>query len=261
MRSILVEAGRDPGMSARLETALAVARAHRGHVTLLVDTPIGAYVLPEPFGGAGIAVEALESAIADGDALVREMTAHLVHDDVPFDAVHYELDPVEALAEASRLADLLVVTHSGLRTGEIALEAACPVLALPAGTVLRQPPRRVAIAWDGGLAAARALRGSVPLLAGCETVQVLSVTREASDSFPPTEALRYLSRHGVEAELTELVCADSVEQTLAGEVDRLGVDLLVMGAYGHSPVREFLFGGVTRYFLADQGGPALLLAH
>jgi nucleotide-binding universal stress UspA family protein len=52
-----------------------------------------------------------------------------------------------------------------------------------------------------------------------------------------------------------------VEETIAREIDALQPQLLVMGAFGHSRLREFLFGGVTRYFLDNPGGPALLLAH
>ena len=80
-------------------------------------------------------------------------------------------------------------------------------------------------------------------------------------TLPPTDALRYLSRHGLKAELHELAKDGSVEQTLAREAGRLGAQLLVLGAYGHSRVREFLFGGVTRYFLEEASAPPLLLAH
>ena len=101
----------------------------------------------------------------------------------------------------------------------------------------------------------------MPLLRDCEAVHLLTVLVEQPKGFPPTDALRYLSRHGIKAELHELQRGNSVEETLAEEMRRLGGQLLVMGAYGHSRMREFLFGGVTRYFLEDKDGPALLMAH
>ncbi len=79
--------------------------------------------------------------------------------------------------------------------------------------------------------------------------------------FPSTDALRYLSRHDIKAELHELEKSGSVEETLASAVSRLGGELLVMGAFGHSRLREFMFGGVSRYFLEQENGPALLMAH
>jgi nucleotide-binding universal stress UspA family protein len=65
----------------------------------------------------------------------------------------------------------------------------------------------------------------------------------------------------VKAELHELARTGSTEETLAAACARLQAGLLVMGAYGHSRMREYLFGGVTRYFLEDVTSPALLLAH
>ena len=98
------------------------------------------------------------------------------------------------------------------------------------------------------------------MLAGCDEVQVLTVS-EKPGGFPPTDALSYLARHGIKAELKVLAKAGSVEETLFAEVSRLGAGLLVMGAYGKSRMREYLFGGVTRYFLEESSGPALLLVH
>ena len=69
MRSILVQAGRDKGMAARLDTAMDLARAHEGHVTLAIDTPVDQYVTVDPYGGAYVAREALDAAIAADDAL------------------------------------------------------------------------------------------------------------------------------------------------------------------------------------------------
>ena len=105
-----------------------------------------------------------------------------------------------------------------------------------------------------------AIRAAAPLLAKCGEVHLLSV-REKQGGFPAPDALCYLSRHGVKAELHELDRVGSIEETLAAGVARLQGDLLVMGAFGHSRLREFLFGGVTRYFLGNGVAPALLLAH
>ena len=101
----------------------------------------------------------------------------------------------------------------------------------------------------------------MPLLSAAAEVQVLTVQSAKPDGFPPTEALRYLARHAVKAELVELPQGHSVEETLAAAVARAGADLFVMGAYGHSRLREFLFGGVTRFFLDDLTAPPMLIAH
>jgi nucleotide-binding universal stress UspA family protein len=165
------------------------------------------------------------------------------------------------MAAAARLADVAVVSRDCGYAGDLAVAARCPVLVLTSTVPLRLPLAAACIAWDGGDQAAAALRGSINLLEGCGSIHVLTVTSEEPQGFPPTDALRYLSRHGLKAELHELAKNGSVEETLAREAARLGAQLLVMGAYGHSRVREFLFGGVTRYFLEEKAAPPLLLAH
>lgn len=261
MRSILVQGGRDTEMSERLDTAMDIARIYGGHLTVLVDTPVDQYVTVDPYGGAILAREALEAALKDDDILAKTIAERLGHDDVPFDVAQSELPRIEALARSADLADLAVVSRSSGLVGDLALSSSCPVLALPDGAPLRLPLGTACVAWDGGSEAARALKAAVPLLAQAAMVQVVTVLADEARGFPPTEALRYLSRHGIKAELTELPCGDSVEETLADEVARCGAGLLVMGAYGHSRLREFLFGGVTRFFLDELTAPPLFMTH
>lgn len=261
MRSILVQGGRDAGMGARLDTAMDLARTHDGHLTVLIDTPVDKYVTVDPYGGAILAREALETALKEDDALAAAFGERLASDDVPFDVAQSELPQIDALVRSGDLADIMVVSRSNGLAGDLALNASCPVLALPDDGALSLPLGTVCIAWDGGSEAARAMKAAVPLLVEAADVRVLTVTSDKANGFPPTEALRYLARHGVKAELAELACGNSVEETLATEVARVGADLLVMGAYSHSRLREFLFGGVTRFFLDELAAPPLLIAH
>ena len=261
MRSILVQGGRDTGMGARLDTAMDLARVHGGHLTVLVDTPVDKYVTVDPYGGAILAREALDLALKEDDALAAAFGERLARDDVPFDVAQSELPQIDALVRSGDLADLLIVSRSSGLAGDLALSASCPVLALPDHSGLKLPLGTVCIAWDGGSEAARALKAAVPLLINAADVRVLTVESDSPTGFPPTEALRYLARHGVKAELTELPRGNSVEEALAEAVARAGADLLVMGAYGHSRLREFLFGGVTRFFLDELTAPPLLIAH
>ena len=73
MRSILVQAGRDAGMGARLDTAMDLARMQGGHLTVLVDTPVDRYVTVDPYGGTYVAREALEAALKEDDALAEAL--------------------------------------------------------------------------------------------------------------------------------------------------------------------------------------------
>ncbi|MFM5922676.1 MAG: universal stress protein [Novosphingobium sp.] len=261
MRSILVQTGRDSGMAARLDTALNLARATSGHVTLAIDTPIDRFVTVDPYGGTYVAREALDAALADDDALAKAFAGRLAGDDVPFDVAKFETQPLDAMINAAQLADIAVVSRTCGYAGDLAVEGRCPVLVLQPQQALTFPLGVACVAWDGGDQAAIALRSAIPLLQTCAAVHVLTVLTDKPDGFPSTDAERYLARHGIKSELHELPRGNSIEETLAGAVMRLGGQLLVMGAFGHSRMREFLFGGVTRYFLDDEKGPALLLAH
>lgn len=260
MRSILVNADRKPGNDARIDTALDLARHFDGHVTVLVDTPVARYIAMDPMGGSYLVSDALDKAREEDDAAAAAIEERLARDDVPFDVLRSEDDPVSCLANAARLADLAIVSRSGGVAGELAMASRTPVLVLPDNRALELPVRRACIAWDGGEQAATALRGSVPLLRHCQSVKLVSVI-EKPGGFPATDALRYLSRHGIHAEFEEHERQGSTEETIARAAAEAHAELLVMGAYGKSRMREFLFGGVTAYFLDEANAPALLLAH
>lgn len=260
MRSILVYADRAPSMGPRLQTALALTRAGKGHLTVLVDTPVTRYVAMDPMGGSYFASDALKKALAEDDEHAAALEARLAAESVPFRVIRSENDPVEALARGARLADVIILSRSTGLAGDVALSSRCPVMMLNDDQPLPQPLTTACIAWDGGDEAALALRGSIPLLAGCESVEILSV-KEKSGGFSCDVALRYLAVHGIEGRLHELDRRGTTEATLANAVSHLGGQLLVMGAFGHSRMREYLFGGVTRHFLEDKAQPPLLLAH
>ena len=260
MRSILVNADRKPDTEARVEAALELARHMDGHVTVLVDTPVSRYIAMDPMGGSYVISEALEKARGEDDAAAEAIEARLIRAGLAFEMIRSEEDPVPALARAARLSDLVVVSRASGIAGQLAMVARAPVLALPEGRTLSLPIRRAVIAWDGGEQAASALKAAVPLLQSCQTVKLVTVI-EKSGGFPTTDALRYLSRNGIHAEYEEYERRGSTEDTLSLAVNQNHAELLVMGAYGKSRLREFLFGGVTAHFLSDASAPAVLFAH
>lgn len=260
MRSILVYADRSPAMPARLETALALAKANDGHITLLVDTPIGRYISMDPMGGSYVASDAMKQALADDDGQAARLRQRLREEGLPYDVIRSEEEPVEALAVASRLADVVILSRGSAIAGEVVLATRTPVLVLTNDKPLPVPVTNACVAWDGGNEAAAAVRGAIPLLARCASVNVLTV-EEKPGGFPAADAVRYLARHSIKAEPHQLARKGSTEETLAAATLRLGGELLIMGAYGRSRMREFLFGGVTRYFIEDCPRPALLMAH
>lgn len=260
MKSILLSADRPAGFDARLETALGLARSTGGHISALVNMPVAAHVVMDPMGGTYFAGEALDRLRDDRDQRAEAVQARLSREGVPFDVVSTEGDPVESLASAARFADVVVVSHGDALAGDLALTATVPVLRVADEAPLAFPVEKACIAWNGSEEAAFALRSAVPLLAGCKSVEIVTVI-DHSGGFPATEALRYLSRHDIHAELQEIERRGSTEETLAIAVAHTGASMLVMGAFGKSRMREFLFGGVTAHFLDSTGPLALFMAH
>ena len=115
-------------MAARLETALSLARAYDGHLSVLIDTPVARFMSVDAMGGSYIAADAIREALERDDAYAAELKARLTREDVPFDIMRAEEEPVDALLECARLADLLVLSHGCDFAGEVALSAHTPVL-------------------------------------------------------------------------------------------------------------------------------------
>jgi nucleotide-binding universal stress UspA family protein len=269
MRSILAHADGHAANEGRLQAALDVTRIVDGHVTLHINTPLQRFVAMDPFGGVFLSADAIADAQAHDAQLVDQLAERLGREDVSWNIETSAGELVDGLTSSARLADLIIVslpaegeTRIGLAVpvGGLAVSARCPILALPA-TADRFPVEgRAMVCWDGGHESANALRAAVPLLARAAKVDVVTVT-EKSDGFPSTDALRYLSHYGIHAELHERERGSlSIEEVLEECASDMAADWMVLGAYGHSRLRETMFGGVTRYFIED-GTLPLLLAH
>jgi len=138
-----------------------------------------------------------------------------------------------------------------------------PLLLVPANWNWNKPGpiRKAIVAWDGGSSAARAVRDALPLLADAEMVEVVSVLGEKDIAAEASGAdiARHLARHCREVSVSILPVGEhGVAATLSAHGILTRADLMVMGGYGHSRLREFVLGGVTRDTLARVDIPTLL---
>src|SRR3984893_13290650 len=155
---------------------------------------------------------------------------------------------------------------SGLyRPEDVVLSCSRPVLVVPyAG---RRPDRigeNVLVAWNGSREAGRAVQDALPLMSTSSAVTVLLVDPEEDADIELAEDLvAHLGRHGLHAK-TQVIRRDlvtlAVSDIILTQVAELDADLLVMGAYSHSRLREIVLGGVTRDILRDMNVP-VLMAH
>lgn len=270
MRSILVHADARKASEARLQTALALARATGGHVTVLLNTPVQRYVAMDPFGGAYPMTDAINDALARTTDLAARLDAQLSQDDVPFSIETSETEALDGLLTASRLADVVIVgldragDIDGVRlsgiVGALAVTSGPPVLAVPDDTVPDLGSIAM-VAWNDSSEAANAVRASVPLLRHASRVEVITIAAASGKDCNPDGVLRYLSRHGVHAQ-HRVRASDglTVEEVIEKTATDINADYIVMGAYGHNRMRELLFGGVTRYMI-DSGKFPLFMTH
>lgn len=168
---------------------------------------------------------------------------------------------VSALASA-RSADLVVVRQPDRAANEdmasnveaLLFEGGRPVLFLPSSGTLASPIRRILIAWDGSREAARATHDALCLLKAAEAVEIVVVDPDKlPDIDAPlagTDIAGCLSRHGIHANVTTVSKGNgTTTEAIAAQVKASNADLVVMGAYTHQRLREWLFGGVTRAFV------------
>ncbi|MBB6227042.1 universal stress protein [Polymorphobacter multimanifer] len=269
MKTILLHIEDDAGQEARLQAAFDLARMFGSHINCLQVTPFAAYALGDN-GISGFPVTAIIDAVEDQRRAAREkVEARLKAEGVQWDWMARDGDAAERLAEASRLADVVVMSAGQIgnspgmalaMTGDVTIEAAAPVLAVGPDMRGIDVTGPVLVAWDGSREAAAALRGSVSLLHKAAAVHILTVEEKPSD-FRATDAARWLARHGIEAEIIERGDGgQSIDAVIREELMRVGATMLVQGAYGHSRLRQRLFGGVTRSLISEPPVP-LLLAH
>lgn len=174
----------------------------------------------------------------------------------------------EVVPQEGRLADLMVFAHPALDkdaqsyvTVETALLGCGRPLLLVPGSAPAEIGRRVAVAWNGSAESARAVAGAMPFLQKAEVVHVLTAETSVTSAAAGRRIADYLTWHGVASQLTILKPgSDPVGKTLNDRAAEIGADLLVMGGYGHSRMREMILGGVTRYMLSHAGLP-VLMAH
>ena len=146
--------------------------------------------------------------------------------------------------------------------GESALfESGRPVLLVPYIQKAGLKLDTVVVCWDGSRNAARAAADAMPFLARAGTIEVLIVTgeRSKSDEIPGADIGQHLARHASKVDVKRIVATQSdVASTILSYVADASADLIVMGGYGHSRLREFVLGGVTRGILGAMTVPTLM---
>ena len=193
---------------------------------------------------------------------------------IPFDIDHVYIErafAADIVYRRALYADLVVVGEKTRHVSPLlaaivdgaVFEAQRPLLLLSAGDKPAARVRKVLLAWNSKPEAGRAAREALDLLRHAQEVHVAIVDPDgsylASGGEPGADIAAYLARHGVTVVVDQLPSGGRpVEEILKSHALEVGADLIVMGAYGHSRLRERVFGGVTQAILEECEVPVLI---
>ncbi|MFN4929111.1 MULTISPECIES: universal stress protein [Hyphomicrobiales] len=260
----------------RMSAALDIVRQFEGHATGLffsVLPPPPAPIEGDLTGALGIAA-LMDQARASGDKMEKTIVDRLKRYGVAIELRRFDVlrsDIADVAAREARCADAFVLIRpngsqdpdrlvEGILFGSGRHILLVPEVERPKSIVFN----RILVAWNASRESTRAVAEAMPYLRIAKDVSVVMVTEEPRKQMEGSvgDAIKkHLKHHGVAAELHRVKCRNgNVGETLLAEAKKARSDLIVLGGYGHTRLREMLLGGVTYHLMHNSPVP-LLMAH
>jgi nucleotide-binding universal stress UspA family protein len=275
IRDILVHLPTERQVRPVVDGAVSLAASHGAHVDAVAAGYVSestAYVME---GGAALATVfelERERAMSRAEAALSVFETEAKAAGISYRCQAKGAFPAEAsasLGAAARLYDLTMVvqpetdrqTYDNTLPQEILFHGGGPVLFMPYIFRGALKTKRIGLCWDGSRLAARALRDAAPFLAAADMLIVITINEEAGliDEASAENLAKHLARHKVPSKIVALTAARSdIQPTILSLAAEEGIDMLVMGAYGHSRLQEMMLGGVTREMLRTMTVPTLM---
>jgi nucleotide-binding universal stress UspA family protein len=268
---ILVHVAPGTISEARLRYALSLAREHEAKLN-------GVTVRLSPAAAVSVTIGDAQATAAICEASAANcLAAKAVFDRVTTGSM-VELEwrevcglPADAIAAEGSAADLVILGGHDreesdgalydLQPADVIMACGTPVMVLPKHPPASFHARRILLAWKSTAQAARAAHHALPLLKQAECVVLTEIVADSDGGgyeIPAQSMAKYLGSHGVAVSIRQLhVAGDAGAQLIQAAQDN-ECDLIVAGAYGHSRLREWALGGVTRSLLADSTLPCIL---
>ncbi|MBL6614165.1 MAG: universal stress protein [Reyranella sp.] len=271
-KTILVDCDASEKVGHRLAVAVQLAKRHGAH---LIGAHVRAPITPPVFSDGTVPAEsvldAFEAAAKSEEAAASSaFTAAIKSAGLSTEWCVAEGYADAVLGERARYADLLVLgqtdpdaaTRSPPALPEsVVLASGKPAIVVPHVGARSEPGKTIMLCWNGSRESARAASDALPFLKQAEKVIVFVVKHAPQDLSTEADVKTWLGRHGVEAIIQHDVATDAdVGGLILSRAADQSVDLIVMGLYGHSRLREMVLGGASRSLLASMTVP-VLMAH
>lgn len=271
-KTILLHANDERRVAGLVDAAAVLAKRHEAHL-------IGLYVMPPvpTYGATSVGAGMIKASLGTFRDEAKRVRAAFDNatKGLPFGTewrvVEASSGVAETIMDHGRATDLIIASQRDREWDfsmlldepeRLAIESGRPVLIVPHHGKFATFGRRITVAWNGTREAARATFDALPLLKDAHNVRLLWINPQDdpdTGDIPTAEIAATLARHGVKCEGRMLLADDAkVGDVLRADMEEDGSDLLVMGAYGHSRLREFIFGGATREVLQHMTVPVLM---
>lgn len=276
-KTILVHVDNTPRAATRIDVAAQLARRFDAHLVGTAITGLPPYLYPaNGFNPAFSAIPLIvEQLRAEADRALEQFESRAREAGIAsLECRRSDDEPGWSVSMQARHADLLVLGQASDDDGApvlrsdfpeyVLLNCARPVLIVPAAGFSGKIGQRVTVAWNGNAESVRAMTSALPLLQAAQSVDL--VIFDAGDGVrqhghePGAEVAAYLARHAVRLQVSDRESRGDIGKALLAHAAAQHSDLIVMGAYGHSRLREILLGGVTRSALRNATLP-LWMAH
>jgi nucleotide-binding universal stress UspA family protein len=271
-KTILVDCDASPKVGHRLAVAVELAGRFGAH---LIGLHVRAPILPQVFADGTLPMESLldafeQAAKAEEAAATKAFEAAVKGSRSSTEWRVVEGFSEELLTNAAHQADLLVLGQidpdsatraTPPRPEAVVMASGRPAIVVPHVGIAGPPGKTVMLCWKPTRESARAAADALPFLTAAEKVIVLIVDRAAPEGDPAAEVTTWLERHGIKASVQHDIASDSdVGDVILSRAADNRADLIVMGLYGHSRLRQMVLGGVSRTLLASMTTP-LFVAH
>ncbi len=274
-KNILVYLDQGTSNAERVNTAVALAKAHSAQLTGIVAHALPTSRMMQKLGLAtsdDVLLKTRQEAAGAVDAFNQRMQ----NEDIAFDSLVMESKEShvpEKLARFVRNYDVCIMRQANPDKPNadfitdlsecVLFSSGRPVIYIPYIGVHHIPCRTGMIAWDGSAAASRAVHDALPLLTQMKEVVILVVDADRmkrnTDALPGDALSQHLTAHGVNTRVSRVSSGETNTSTIIlNEVSDNGIDLLVMGGYGTAKLREMILGGVTRTLFETMTVPVFM---